>query len=413
MSSDLHEAFDYRTNADPLFKVKFGRYYENQFNSKRPAWSQVKKNNSFVAKRLEFPVPTTYKGGVGSGRLPESKSATYATVQVTAKRVYATDKVDRESVIASIGSEAAFVEAMAETIKKVVEADIWNHTRIFFNDGTGALGTINAGGVTNNGGGNYDIVISAATWKEANWEENMFVNFAAAGALVGGTEKFEITAVAPSTRTISLQRQAGGAQVPADADVCYLQGSFNADPMGLKGACDAVGGNLYGVPVGRKWQAYQRAAGGIGISTPILNKAALTMEKKTGVPPNRIFCSYVQYEKILNLMEDQKRYSMCEVGSSAKNLKGKVSFPGVQFLSTQGPVAILPDQFIEDDRIYLCSMDHIEYHRRPRSGWVKDDIGGNGYLRVVDEDAFEARYATYGDIFICPTFQGVITGLAT
>lgn len=406
MTSNLHTAFDYRTNADPLFKIKFLKYYENVFNSKRPTWSQIKKNNSFVSKKLEFPVPTTYKGGVGSGSLPESKPATYADCIITSNRVYATDKVDRESIVASIGSEAAFVEAISECIKKVVEADTWNHARILFNDGTGSLGTIDS--VTDNGGGDYDIVITAATWKEANWEENMFINITTTG-----TEKFQIDTVTPSTRTINLQRQAGGVQVPVGSDVCYLQGSYNNDPEGLKGVCDAVGGTKYGVSISRKWQSYQRAAGGIGISTPILNKAMLTVEKKVGVAPDLIVTSYTQYEKILNLLEDQKRYTMATMEPKAANLQGRVSFKGVEFMSSQGPVKIFPEQFCEEDRAYFLNTDHIEYHRRPKSGWVKDDIGGNGYLRVADEDAFEARFATYGEIFIVPTFQGVVTGLAT
>lgn len=406
MPSNLHTAFDYRTNADPLFKVKFLKYYENVFNSSRPTWSQIKKNNSFVSKRLEFPVPTTYKGGVGSGTLPEAKPASYADVQITSYKVYGRDYVDRESIVASIGNEAAFVEAISECIKKMVEADTWNQARILFNDHTGALGTID-GVPTDNGGGDYDIVISTATWKEANWEENMFVNFTSTG-----TEKFEITEVAPATRTISVQRQAGGVQAPIDTNVVYLQGSYNADPHGLKGVCDAVAGTLYNVTVGRKWQSYQRAAGGIGISTPILNKGMLTVQKKTGVSPDLIVTSYTQYEKILNLLEDQKRYSIASMEPKAGNLKGRVSFQGVQFMSSQGPVKIYPEQFCEEDRVYFLNTEHIEYHRRPKSGWVKDDIGGNGYLRVADEDAFEARFATYGDIFIVPTFQGVVTGLA-
>jgi len=408
MPSNLHTAFDYRTNADALFKTKFLKYYENVFNSRRPTWSQIPKNNTFTSKKLEFPVPTTYKGGVGSGAIPESNPATYVRVVLTSKKIYASDKVDRETIVASIGSEAAFVEAISECIKKVVEADTWNHARMLFNDGTGALGTIDTGGVTDNGSGNYTLVISSATWKDANWEENMFVNITSLG-----TEKFAIQLVDPTTRSVTVQRQAGGVQVPSAGDVVYLQGSCNNDIQGLKGVCDATSGTLYEVPVGRKWQAYQRDANGIGISTPILNKAMLSIEKKVGVAPNLVVTSYVQYEKILNLLEDQKRYSIATLEPKAPNLKGRVSFQGVLFMSSQGPVKIFPEQFCEDDRIYFLNTDHIEYHRRPKSGWVKDDIGGSGYLRVADEDAFEARFATYGELFIAPTYQGVVTGLAT
>jgi len=343
---------------------------------------------------------------VGSGSLPESCPADYADVTITSKKVYATDKVDRETILASLGTEAAFVQAMAECIKKVVEADKWNHSRILFGNSDGSLGTIGTNGVTDNGSGDYDIVISAATWKEANWEENMFVNFGT------GTDKFVINDVDPDTRTIGIQRQSGGSNVPTAADVVYMQGSKDNDPYGLKDVLDATTGTYYNVKISRKWKAYQRAVT-VGISTPIMNKAMLQIEKKTGLVPDIIVTSCVQFEKILNFLEDQKRYSMAELAPKAANLKGRVSFKGVEFMSANGPVKIFWDRFCEDDRMYFLNSEHITYHRRPRSGWVKDDIGGNGYLRVAGEDAFEARFATYGQIFIAPTFHGVVTGLTT
>lgn len=401
MGSNLEKAFDYRVAADPLFKIKFWKYYENTFNSKTPTWSQIDKTSDFVAKKLEFPVPTTYKGGVGSGTLPESKPASYADVIVTSKRVYATDRVDRETILASMGNEGAFVEAMAECVKKTVEADTWNHSRILFGNADGSLGTVDSVS------GTYEVVITAATWKTANWEENMFVNFGTS------TDKFDITAVDPDTRTVSVTAQSGATAVPTSGDVVYLQGSKANDPEGLKHVIDATTSTLYSVTVARKWRAYQRAAGSIGISTPVLNKAMLAIEQKVGVAPDLIVCGYTQYEKILNLLEDQKRYSLSAMSPKAENLHGKVSFQGVQFMSSQGPVKIFPDRFCEEDRVYFLNTDHIKYFRRPKSGWIKDDIGGNGYLRVADDDSFEARFATYGQIFIVPTFQGVVTGLAT
>jgi len=403
MPSNLAEAYDL-SNVDALFKIKFLKYYDETFNTTTPLWNQTTKTNDFVGKKLEFPVPTTYKGGVGSGRLPESKPATYGDVQITAKKVYATDRVDRETIMASLTSEGAFVRALAETVKKTVQADMWNHSRILFGNGDGSLGTIDTGGVTDNGGGDYDVVISSASFKLANWEENMFVNFGT------GTDKFEITLVAPSTRTISVQRQAGGTDVPADADVVYLQNSKDNDPQGLKSVLDATSGSLYNVTVTRKWQAYQRAMGGVGISTPIMNKAMIQVELQSGQVPNMIVTSAEQFEKVLNFLEDQKRYQMVNV--PAKGAQGKVSFQGVQFMSARGPINIFWDRFCEPDRMYFLNTRHIKYYRRPNTGWVKDDIGGNGYLRVADEDQFEARFATYGEIFIAPTFHGVVTGLS-
>lgn len=407
MGTNLQTEFSL-SNLDALFKIKFLNYYENTFNTSTPLWSQITKNNSFVSKKLEFPVPTSYKGGVGSGSLPETANATYGDVQITSKKVYATDRVDRESILAA-ENEGAFVKAIAECVKKTVEADMWNQNRILFGNADGSLGTAKASGaITDNGGGLYDIIVGegASTFKEANFEENMFINFGS------GTDLFQITIVTASTRTIRAQRQAGGTDVPANSDVIYLQGSRNNDPHGLKYVLDATSSTLYNVTVNRKWQAYQNAVT-TGITTDLMNNAMINVDKKVGVAPDIIVTSYTQYEKLLNLLEDQKRYQLTTMAPKAKNVQGVISFDGIQFMSSRGAVKVFPDKFCEPDRMYFLNSDHIIYHRRPNTGWVKEDIGGNGYLRVVDEDMFEARFATYGNIFIAPTFHAVITGLTT
>lgn len=406
MGTNLQTEFSL-SNLDALFKIKFLKYYENTFNVSTPLWNEIRKTSDFTGKKLEFPVPTSYKGGVGSGVLPETNNADYGDVQITSKKVYATDRVDRESIMAAMTSEGAFVKAISECIKKTVEADVWNHNRILFGNGDGSLGTIDTSGVTDNGSGNYSIIISSATWKEANWEENMFVNAST------GTDLFEVQSVTASTRTIVIQRQAGGTNVPVDADIMYMQGSRANDPMGLKNILDATSSTLYNVTVGRKWQAYQEDVT-TGITTDLLNKVVTRVEKKVGKPGDMWVVSYEQWEKLLNLLEDQKRYQLTSSAPKGyENIKGVVSFKGIEFMSSRGAMKIFPDKFCEPDRAYHLNTENIVYFRRPNSGWVKEDVGGNGYLRVVDEDMFEARLATYGQIFIAPTFHGRIKGLTT
>ncbi len=411
MSSNLETAYDYQTaTVDNLFKTKFWKYYENTFNTSTPLWNTIDKTSDFTGKKLEFPVPTSYKGGVGSGRLPETNPANYGDVIVLPKKVYATDRVDRETIMASMSSEGAFVKAIAECIKKTVEADVWNHNRILFGNGDGSLGTTKASGaVTDNTGGNYSVIVGedTLTFKEANFEENMFINFGT------GTDLFEIQTVTPSTRTIVVQRQAGGSDVPTTSEIIYLQGSKDNDPMGLKNVLDATSSTLYNVTVGRKWQAYQKDVS-VGITTDLMNNVMTQVDKKVGIPPKQIATSYEQFEKLLNLTEDDKRYTITSAAPKGyEGVKGVLSFSGVQFMSSRGAINIFPDKFCEADRMYFLNPDHIKYFRRPNSGWVKEDIGGNGYLRVAGEDQFEARLATYGQIFIAPTFHGRIKGLTT
>jgi hypothetical protein len=385
---------------DGLFKTKYEPLYEDVMNTSQPTLNLIPKRNDFTGKEAKFPVPLGYMTGVGAGKLPQFRTNPYGEVNFTAKKVYAINRIDRESIMASLNDSGAFVRLMAEAIKRTAQGDAWNHNRILFNDGTGTVGTIGAA-PTLVSAGIWDIVISTATWKEANWEEGMLINIES-----GNTDLFLVTSVTPATRTIRVQRQAGGSKVPANTDVCYMQGSENADPMGLK-ILDTTVGSAYGIPVDRKWSATRIDASAAAISEALLNRLMVTVEKKCGKTPNMAVTSYKQYELLLNTFTNQKRYNF-DRGAS----KGKVSMAGIEFIGSQGVMNIFPDKFCEDGRFYALNTKFMSFYRRPNTGFVKEDIGGQGYLRVVDEDQFELRHATYEEFFIALPFHGVLYNLA-
>ena len=139
-----------------------------------------------------------------------------------------------------------------------------------------------------------------------------------------------------------------------------------------------------------------------------MNEVMLEVQRKSGKVPNLIITSFKQYQKLLNLLEDQKQYIL---EPRSKDLKGKVSFRGVEFMSSAGAVGVFPERFVEDDRMYMLNDNHIHIHHRPDFGWFEDD--GTVFLRKSDSDAYEARYGGYLQNYIEPPFHGVISNLAT
>ena len=398
------------TTASNLFKIKYGKLAENTYNSANVLLGRVKKDFSFVGKRMDIAVPTSFSGGVGSGSLPTANYAAIQDAVISAAKMYAVGQVDRESVKAASTNEGAFIELTKFSTQKAVESWMRNMSRSLFNDASGKLGVSTAAAA----GGTAaapTIVISSTTWKEANWEEKDYIMIDSSANAYSVSNIWEVTAVDPATRTITLARIAGSVDLTADtgAKTVYMQYSKDNDPQGLKGVLDATSGSLYSVTVGRRWQAgSQISAGGAGITPDILNQAMMEIQRKSGKVPNLIITSFTQFRKLLNILEDQKQYLL---DPRASDLVGKISFKGIEFMSAAGPIGIFPERFCEDDRVYLINDNFMTIYHRPDFGFFDDD--GTVFLRDAGSDSYSFRYGGYLQSYIVPSFHGVISGLAT
>ena len=400
--------------ATNLFKTKYGKLSENVYNSANVTLARVKKSFDFTGNQMFVPNPLTFQGGVGSGSLPTANVAKYEDAIITSNKMYGVAQIEREAIKASMNDEGAFVRATKEVVRKTVESWMRNMSRALWNDGTGSIasgdGTTNVAGAGTTGSP-YIVILNSAT-KEANVEERDFWHY---DTETGSGALLEVIDYTPSTQSVSLVGTSvglaaltGSGPVPVGT-FFHQQNSKDADPQGIKGILDATSGTLYTIPVQRRWKAGQAvAAGGAGITTDFMNTDMLEIQRKSGKVPDLIITSFTQFRKILNLLEDQKEYV---VEPRAEDLKGKVSFRGVEFMSAAGSVPIFPDRFIEDDRIYYINSDFIEIFHRPDFGWFDDD--GTVFLRTASSDSYEARYGGYLETYIVPVFHGVRTGLAT
>lgn len=297
-----------------------------------------------------------------------------------------------------------------------------NGSRILFGDGSGILGRGDAATNVIAVAGGYKVVMSDAgvvPFLDANFEEKDYVQVVSgmnAGDNLGGTAEadlLEVSDVDIATRTITvlgtsavLAALAGLGPLPATSGL-VMQGSYLNDPIGLRGVIELPqsGDSIYGIPYQRRWSSLVVDAAGKGITVDLMNAVMLQVEKRAGKVPNMIMTSYEQFQNILALLEDQKVYNLPN-----KNLKGALSFQGVEFMSTRGPIGIFVDRFCPKDQIFFLNDSRIECHHRPGFGWFDDD--GTVFLRLADSDGYEARYGGYYENFIIPTGHGMLKGLA-
>lgn len=418
--------------ATNVFKRKFWKMSDAVFNASNVTWSRLNKNSDFVGKDMFVSNPLSFSGGVGSGSLPTPNVGKYEGSIINSKKIYAVCQVEREAIKASEQSEGAFVKAMAETVKKTLESFMRNMSRQLFADGSGVLakgaGVAAAANVTGLGttASPFIITLTAATFFDANFEERDLVQIgtgAAADNSGAAVEScfLEITAVDVVNYTVSLVTVSGTptrllalVALPgefATTDIIVMQNSYQNDITGLRGIANlsATGsGSIYNVPVQRRWSMQVQDASAAAITVDLINQEMLKIERKSGKVPNLIVCGFKQYQKMLALQENQKRYNL-----SPKDSKyaGQFSFDGLQFMSTAGIVPVVYDRFVHDDEIWLLNDNYITITMRPGGvQWFEED--GTVFLRDTGSDSYSARYGGYMENYAIPTFHGQIKNLA-
>lgn len=405
-SSSLETSFN-TTSVVELFKTDFKNYQKAVYNEDILLWSMLQKR-PYTGKSTEWPRPFDYSGGVSAGSLPKKKAAGYNTVSFTNVKMYSMADVEREAVALAMSDKGAFVRLMEEPMKKIRESFSWNMERALHGTSDGKLGTIASGGVTDNTGGNYTLVLS--TPKIANFEEGMFVNIE-----TGNTDLFEIQEVDPDNNAITVQRESGAAQIPAQTDEIFMQQSEDKDPFGLEDMISKTTGNAYNIATtNRKWHSTQINASSKAITPQLFTQMILRHEKRVGKKKgfNFVAGSYTQAEKLMNQLEDTKMYDTVKLSPKDKAL-AHISWDAIMVHTLQaGSVAFVANRFIPDGEIWFMNLDECAIYEAPKSGFVTEDTG-TPLLRSQDEDMFEIRWAWYGQTYFPPIALGRLYGLST
>jgi len=403
------------TTAQNVFKTKYIRMSRDMFNSENVILAKIKRNDQFVGDQALVSVPVSFGGGRGTGAIPRANVANYQKMLITSKKHYAIIEIDNEAIKASQTDEGAFVRLSKEPVKRGVQSFQANLSRQLFNDsitsnGNGRLGSF-SGSQTLVSTDVYDCVITSGSWKQANFEPRDYVNVNSNSAL------FEVTSVVPSTRTVRLTQVDGAtldlSLIGAGTHNIFMQNSRNNDSTGLRGVLLATSGTAYNISVGYRWQASSQLTSlSVGITPDLMNQQVLDIKYAFGETPDMMVTSFVQYRKLLNQLEDQKRYMVVESRNAGP--RGKFSFQALEFMADTGPIPVIAERFVEDDTFYTLNADFIEFHARPDGGWVEDPTAGGSIFRLSPtNDTWQARYAVYGEFAIMPTAHGIMTGLTT
>lgn len=403
------------TDLSGLYQTAFGGFETDAAGwDNRQLIGQIKKNTKFNGLKLVMAQLQDYGGGQSSGALPASSTAKIIQPTLYAKSVYSTTVIDNQSMKAARRSGTnlgAFEDATELSIQILKESFSNQISRQFFGDGTGSLGIISS--VTTNAPGDYSIIVTAATFIQANWVMNDLTNVST------GTSLFLTTDIDLDTRTVRLIRQ-NGTDVPLAGQHIYKQKSKDNEMEGLKLIADATSGSLYGVPVGYRWKASQVDAIGAAPNMALFRDLDQKMRFQTrGVLPTDYIFSATAL-KLFENSEDQKSIIYIDPAVAPEREAGSQ----VAAIKMNGrTVRVHWSPWIEEDRIYAINRNKISLELRPDTVASGEQCGGfieNGdsiffplHVSGTPLDSFAMFYSTYGNLYIPPTFVGTITGLAT
>ena len=399
-----------------LFKRTYGTYGDNLYGSgiEDPLESQMDKVFDFGGTDHRFAVKLGFGGGTGFGTLPTANKSKNVEVTLTRKSAYARMNLNRETIVASRGKAAAFKEATSEETEGKLKSFNRTQACALYNDGTGILGQF-SGSTGGTAAAPVVTILTTGTYqfRQGFFEEGDYVNVVQSGTTLL-TSVWEITAVTTATPSVTLSRISGTDNLTAIGagthNMVLQNSSGSVTPMGLKGVCDFTTGTLFGVTFARRWKPYSKVLSTAAlISVDLLNEAMLQMDQLAGEAPNLIICSVVQMTKLLNQLEDKKRYNM-DGKENKMTTKAVASFSAIEYMSVRGAIPIVSSRYVRDDTVYLSNTNKCFRKHAEKFGWFDDD--GTVLLRMQDQDAYEARFGGYYENFFNPQYFGKIENLS-
>lgn len=379
------------------FKTIFAEGTEISVNLSTPYRARVHKEFDFTGSDETDSVSLSLGGGRGSGsNLPSSNQRITKKKIVPRKETYGKYVMDRPTLIAGSDSKGSFRRSDKLAVKGVVDGVNLNIERMCFQNDE--LGTIDTSGVTDNGGGSYDLVISAATWIRANFMLGDYINIE-----TGNTDQFEITGITASTRTVVVSRITGS-QVPADGDVLFMQGSEDNEIVGYADAFDTGVTSLFNITKQFGWDAHRVNGQSGNISNNYLADVVIDQDSVTGKPPTEIHASVGQFKNLLASV-DQPQYYI----GVAKSGEYKMSYKGLSLLSpvSNEDLPVLINRFIHDLKVYLINNEESELKFAPKFGWFDE-----GPDRINGTTQYEYPFGGELAHFFHPSYQAEIYGLA-
>jgi hypothetical protein len=398
------------TALQKLFKTVYvGRDLSNQAKRRTVAYDMVAKYDDFDGANLTFPF---------NYALPVGVSSTFATAQAspaaskfdnwvmtTRKTLYGFLTIDAQAMKASRKDIGAFLRLRQKETNEILsymKMVLGGHA--FWGDGAGNMGQL----LSVTGGGPITAFTLLEPKDAIKFHINQRLQFnptrtGTAGNMRGGT--FKVTGINRVTGVITVSLAASSGDPQAN-DYVYLEGTYDAFPLGMSAFIPATDPGVSGVPttllgmprtdditMKSGWRAAWQ--GSIEESAKFLvSLMGQYFDRENSV----LWLSRINWFRLEQELNVQGRKV---IDPRATQVFGS---PALLLVTPEGDIPVVADGYMLNDTGFLLDMSTVETHHLDNLIHIVDD-DGLSLIRQTADDGVEVRFRSWSENLVLHPFK--------
>lgn len=396
--------------------VYLGRDLSNQSKHKTPCYDRVSsKSDDFDGLELKFPfnqdVPTSVSPSMSKAQANPSSSTFVGWTMGTRKKLYGILTIDGEAMLAARKDIGAWLRLRAKEtneIRDYMKMVLGGHA--WWGDGAGNIAQVLS--VT---GSNPMTAITLTNKRDTiKFHKNQRICFAATrtgGAVTQGTgvdSVYRVDGINRKTGVLTVSRQAGtGAGGDAAAnDYIYLEGAYDAFPLGVQAFLPATDPGVSGVPttllgLDRSDDTVMKAGWRADWQGSITETAKLLAADMGQYFDSQSSTMWLSRYNWFRLEQEQEAAGRVVRDQSAT---ARFGTPGLVLQTPEGDVTCVADPYCPQDAFFFLDSSTWEtHHLDPLIHVIDQD--GLAALRQTSDDGIEIRLRHMGENICQRPFQ--------
>jgi hypothetical protein len=391
--------------------IYMGRDLSNQAKRKTPAYDMVAKYDDFDGAQLVFPFNYNLPVGVSSAFATAQANPTASGfdnwVMATRKTLYGFLTIDAQAMKAARKDIGAFLRLRQKETNEILsymKMVLGGHA--FWGDGAGNLGQ-----VASKTGTDPSTDFTLVEPKDAikfHLNQRLVFNPTRTGS--SGTIRasvYKVTGVNRVSGKITVTRVSGTTgSDPAASDYVYMEGTYDAYPLGVGAFIPATDPGVSGVPASllsmtRTDDPVMKSGWRVTWQGSIEETAKYLVSLMGQYFDRENSVMWVSRANWFRLEQELTAQGRKILDQRATQVFGS---PALLLITPEGEIPVVSDPYMVQDAFYLLDMSTIEVHHLDNLIHIVDD-DGLSLIRQTSDDGVEIRFRSWSENIIQRPFK--------